>query len=73
MSCWSFEGSGMGWSMGWGVLWVILLVFIGFFLYTMRRPGYGFGMESPTEIAKRRLAEGEITSEEYDNIIKKIK
>jgi len=39
----------------------------------MRRPGYGFGMESPTEIAKRRLAEGEITLDEYDNIIKKIK
>ena len=57
--------------MGWGVLWVTLLVFIGFFLYIMKKPSNGFGMENPVEIAKRRLAEGEITPEEYDGIITK--
>jgi uncharacterized membrane protein len=73
MSCWSFGGSSTGWGMGWGVLWITLLVFIGFFLYIMKKPSNGLGMENSVEIAKRRLAEGEITPEEYDGIINKIK
>ena len=74
-----------GWShmMGYGgyagmVMWLILILIAGLIIYFVfsrsRRNGNPVGSpkESPTEILKRRYANGEISREEFDRIRKEI-
>jgi putative membrane protein len=60
--------------MGGGMIyWLLILGVLGYFLwfyYRPRRPTYR--VEDPLEIAKRRLARGEITPEEYEEIKRKL-
>jgi putative membrane protein len=65
-------GSGMG-----GGMWIWFLLFIGggwfFFRWwarSSRYPRYGRYEENPMEIAQMRLAKGEITHEEFEEIRK---
>jgi putative membrane protein len=67
---WMWDGMGMGWGM-----WIWFLLFIGcgwFFFMWWPRPyryrGYRRFRDDPLEIARMRLARGEITSEEYEEI-----
>ena len=64
--------------MGWG-MWIYFLVFIGcgwFFLMWWPRQyrynPYQRSEEDPLEVARMRLAKGEITPEEYEKIRKTI-
>jgi uncharacterized membrane protein len=69
---WPWMWGGMG--MGWGIL-IYLLVFLGcswFFLFWWPRP-YRYGSyqryeEDPLEVARMRLAKGDITPEEFERI-----
>ncbi len=67
---WMWGGSGMG-----GGMWIWFLLFIGggwFFFSWWPRPyqrtSYRDEMEDPLEVARLRLAKGEITTEEYEEI-----
>ncbi|HKI82885.1 MAG TPA: SHOCT domain-containing protein [Candidatus Krumholzibacteria bacterium] len=78
---WYWHSADMGW--GWwivgplmmllfwgGVIWLLFALFSG-----RRRDSdvsRGSRFENPREIAKRRLASGEITEAEYDRIISKL-
>ncbi len=68
-------GWGM-WGMGWGMfVSVILLVALGFAVYywMMPRRAYTRRVEDdPLAVAERRLARGEITPAEFDEIRKKL-
>ena len=63
---------GMGWWMLFGsVFWVLFLgtlVYAFVALFDRDRPGRGERREDPLEVAKRRLAAGEISLEEFDRI-----
>jgi len=63
--------------MGWGMFLVLLgLVLLGFYfysLYFMPTRRYSPGRENPLEIAKTCLGRGEITPEEYEEIVEKIR
>jgi len=75
---------GPGWGMGWGMgggswLIAVLVVIIGFAIYYfMKNNNSGFNSsqkDSGTdamEIAKKRLARGEITNEEFEEIKKRL-
>ena len=75
---------GPGWDMGWGMgggswLIAVLVVIIGFAIYYfMKNNNSGFNSsqkDSGTdamEIAKKRLARGEITNEEFEEIKKRL-
>ncbi|WP_019413256.1 SHOCT domain-containing protein [Paenisporosarcina sp. TG20] len=74
-------GYGMGYGMGGGVLmWIVLLVIIGFVVYYFAKNKNANGLNSSQqvpgpdamEIAKIRLAKGEISSEEFEDIKKNI-
>lgn len=74
-------GYGMGYGMGGGVLmWIVLLVIIGFVVYYFAKNKNANGFNSSQqvqgpdamEIAKIRLAKGEISSEEFEDIKKNI-
>jgi putative membrane protein len=58
------------WGMGWGMwFWLLVIIGIGYLFYmttvprTYRRP-----REDPLEVARIRLARGEITAEEFEKI-----
>lgn len=63
---------GMGWWMLFGsVLWVLLIVSLGYLFASLFGRGPGTPeprSETPLEIAKRRLAAGEISHDEYERI-----
>jgi putative membrane protein len=71
---WGYEG-GMGWWMLFGGLW--MLFFWGFIIGLVvwgvnrvtgnRSDGHNVG-ETPMEIARKRLARGEITMEQFDEL-----
>ncbi|WP_017380603.1 SHOCT domain-containing protein [Paenisporosarcina sp. TG-14] len=74
-------GYGMGYGMGGGVLmWIVLLLIIGFVVYYFAKNKNANGSNSSQqvlgpdamEIAKIRLAKGEISSEEFEDIKKNI-
>ena len=60
--------------MGWGmVFWALILAGLGYLLWLslrQRRPPYK--QRDPLDIARIRLAEGEISPEEYDRIKSKL-
>jgi putative membrane protein len=60
--------------MGVGMIyWLVILGVLSYFMWLYfrpRRPTYS--VEDPLEIAKRRLARGEITPEEYEDIKRKL-
>lgn len=58
------------WGMGWGMwFWLLLLIGIGYLFYisTLSRTRRE-RREDPLEIARLRLARGEITQEEFERI-----
>lgn len=68
---------GMGWWMLFGgVFWVLFIVSL-VYLFTStldRSPGTpGTHSDTPLEIAKRRLAAGEISHEEFDQLREKLR
>ena len=67
---WMWGGSGMG-----GGMWILFLLFMGcgmfFFMWwprIFRNRSYRRYDEDPLEIARMRLAKGEITHEEFEQI-----
>lgn len=63
---------GMGWGMGWGMwFWFLILIGVGYLFYLSYRPRtYRTPVEDPLEAARLRLARGEISTEEFENIRK---
>ena len=60
----------MGW---WAVFfWVLVIGGLSYFFW-LYRPKRGYDGEDPIQVARRRFARGEITEEEYDKIVKKIR
>ena len=56
-----------GWHMWWmGTGWLIGLVLVGLFLWIVVRSTVQPPAESPESILKRRYAQGEINTEEYN-------
>jgi len=70
-----FNGAMMGtWLMGWGMwLWVLVLAGLGYLAYTWFRPRRRVAREDPLEVARLRLARGEITAEEYEELVRRLK
>ena len=71
---WMWGGMGMG-----GGMWIWLLLLMGggmyFFMWWSRSNRFGSYQrydEDPLEVARMRLAKGEITPEEYEEIRKTI-
>jgi len=64
---------GFGW-MGWG-MWFGLLVLVGlsYLFYMSFRPRRRVAREDPLETARLRYARGEITAEEYEEIVKRLR
>jgi putative membrane protein len=60
------------WGMGWGMwFWLLVLIGLGYLFYINYRPrAYYRAREDPLEVARLRLARGEITSEEFEEIKK---
>lgn len=60
------------WGMGWGMwFWLFILIGVGYLFYLSYRPrSYRVQRENPLEVARLRLARGEITSEEFEEIRK---
>jgi putative membrane protein len=61
------------WGMGWGMwFWLLILIGVGYLFYLSYRPPRTYRMEreDPLEVARIRLARGEITSEEFEEIRK---
>jgi len=58
------------WGMGWGMwFWVLVIVGVGYLFYIGSRPrAYRHEREDPLEVARLRLARGEITPEEFEKI-----
>jgi uncharacterized membrane protein len=56
------------WGMGWGMwFWLLVIVGFGYLIYTTTVPRtYGRSREDPLEVARMRLARGEITPEEFE-------
>lgn len=49
--------------------WLIILIGVGYLFYTFTVPRtYRRRTEDPLEVARMRLARGEITQEEFENI-----
>jgi uncharacterized membrane protein len=62
------------------IFWAVVAILLGFLLIryfagqgTSGEKEKAGGTETPLDIAKRRLASGEISHEEYDNIANKLK
>lgn len=53
------------------IFWILVVVFVVFFV-AKRAETPGSHEDLPMEILRRRLAEGEITEEEFDRLKKKI-
>ena len=69
---WMWGGMGMGWMM-WA--WIPLLLGCGWFFFSWwpssnRNRPYQRYEEAPLEVARMRLAKGEITPEEFEEIRK---
>jgi putative membrane protein len=59
------------WGMGWGMwFWLLILAGVGYLFYTTRLPTTYRRREEPIEVARMRLARGEITQEEFENVRK---
>lgn len=58
------------WGMGWGMwFWILIIAGFGYLFYTNTLPRtYRPKREDPLEIARMRLARGEITPEEFESI-----
>jgi len=58
------------WGMGWGMwFWLLVIVGLGYLFYTTTVPRtYRRQREDPLEVARMRLASGEITLEEFEKI-----
>lgn len=57
-----------GMHMIWWILWLLLLIWIFILPYDI--PGSRNKKDTPVDILKKRLASGEITLEEYQNLKK---
>ena len=70
-----YNGAMMGtWLMGWGMwLWFLVLAVLGYLAYTWFRPRRRIVREDPLEVARMRLARGEITAEEYEELVRRLK
>lgn len=64
------------WGLGMGGMmwpWIFVLFGLGYLFWWSYRPNaYRDYREDPLEVARMRLARGEITSEEFERIIKKL-
>ena len=75
---WGFH-EGMGWWMVFGGLWTVVFWAAIIFLVVWLAGRAGGGQRgrveprTPSEIAKERLARGEITPEEFDRIMAKLR
>lgn len=73
MYCWL----GQGWftMMGAGMwFWPLFLAGLGYIVwYSFRPRGHRYIHEDPVEVARMRLAKGEITVEEFESIRKAVK
>lgn len=60
------------WGMGWGMwFWLLIIIGFGYLFYTSAIPRtYRPRKEDPMEVARHRLANGEITLEEFERIRK---
>jgi uncharacterized membrane protein len=58
------------WGIGWGMwFWILIIVGFGYLYYTSILPRtYRPNREDPLDIARTRLALGEITLEEFERI-----
>jgi uncharacterized membrane protein len=58
------------WGMGWGMwFWILIIAGFGYLFYTSTLTRtYRPQREDPLEIARMRLARGEITPEEFESI-----
>ena len=58
------------WGMGWGMwFWLLVIIGLGYLFYTTTIPrARGRRREDPLEIARMRLARGEITPEEFEKL-----
>lgn len=57
------------WGMGWGMwFWLLILAGVGYLFYTIMVPRTYRRREEPLEVARIRLARGEITQEEFERI-----
>ncbi len=65
---------GWGWMAPMMIVGLLFLVALGFLLYYLLRPrrSYRREAEDPLEVAKARLARGEITVAEFEEIRKRI-
>lgn len=52
---------------GWWIFWIVVIVAV---VYWIRQQNAGKPRETPEEILKKRLARGEITVEEYEELRK---
>lgn len=75
---WSFH-QGMGWWMVFGGVWTVafwaLVIWLVVWMVSRLTSGHGEGQarrdeETPLEIARKRLARGEISREEYEELVK---
>lgn len=67
---WGTPFWGMGW---WMIIWLPVLFAIGYGVYRVTyRPRSRRRRDDPLEIARIRLARGEISAEEFEKIKKKI-
>lgn len=57
------------WGMGWGMwFWLLILAGAGYLFYATTAPRTHGRRQDPLEIARTRLARGEITQEEFERI-----
>ncbi len=58
------------WGMGWGMwFWLLVILGLGFLFFSRPFPlTYRYEREDPLEVARMRLARGEITTEEFERI-----
>lgn len=62
-----------GW-MSWGMwFWLLALAGLGYLAYTWFRPRRRAVRDGPLEAVRLRLARGEITAEEYEEIVRRLK
>ncbi len=58
-----------GMHFGWWIFWIVVIVLFVYWLSQQQRGGQ---KETPEEILKKRLARGEITVEEYEELRKRL-
>jgi uncharacterized membrane protein len=70
-----FSDAMMGtWWMGWGMwFWFLALAGLSYLAYMWFRPRRRVVGEDPLEFARIRLARGEITAEEYEELVRRLK